>query len=235
MMRAKKKLTKEKKTYEELKAQRCVQHTVRSTGTHLPGNRYSASQCNMFDKLLWLECSYIAKAVWLSMCSFHVNRLQSLELQEKVEALLRKNPPPSSEERQVHHVMSCHNMPQQAYQPYQLIRHSVEAMVGSHEEVWTWANIFGDDRFAASARRSWRPWRSCKGGKLPTKTWRSVRIKNVPESSTCKSKDSKNTEKHRRFTTIKKPGKAFCMFLVLTKGFWIGNYDELCMRHCEPY
>ena len=94
-----------------------------------------ASQCNMFDRLLWLECRYIAKAVWLSMCSFHVNRLQSLELQEKVEALLRKNPPPSSEERQVHHVMSCHNMPQQAYQPYQSIRHSVEAMVRSQLEV----------------------------------------------------------------------------------------------------
>ena len=37
MMRAKKKLTEEKKAYEELKAQRCVQHTVRSTGTHVAG------------------------------------------------------------------------------------------------------------------------------------------------------------------------------------------------------
>ena len=37
MMRAKKKLTKENKTYEELKAQRCVQHTVRSTCTNVAG------------------------------------------------------------------------------------------------------------------------------------------------------------------------------------------------------
>ena len=37
MMRAKKKLTEEKKTYEELKAQKCVQHTVRSTGTTVAG------------------------------------------------------------------------------------------------------------------------------------------------------------------------------------------------------
>ena len=53
------------------------------------------------------------------MFSFHVNRLQTSELQEKVEALLKKNPPPSSEERQVHHVMLCHattSMPQ-LYQP----------------------------------------------------------------------------------------------------------------------
>ena len=61
MMRAKKKLTEEKKAYEELKAQRCVQHTVRSTGTYVAGEysrlflhryRYSASQCNVFVKLL---------------------------------------------------------------------------------------------------------------------------------------------------------------------------------------
>ena len=38
MMRAKKKLTEEKKTYEKLKAQKCVQHTVRSTGTNVAGD-----------------------------------------------------------------------------------------------------------------------------------------------------------------------------------------------------
>ena len=65
-------------------------------------------QCNMFYKLLWLECRYIAKAVWLGMFSFHMNRDCRIgELQEKVEALLKKNPSPSSEERQVHQVMSC--------------------------------------------------------------------------------------------------------------------------------
>ena len=38
MMRAKKKLTEEKKTYDEFKARRCVQHTVRSTGANVAGD-----------------------------------------------------------------------------------------------------------------------------------------------------------------------------------------------------
>ena len=47
------------------------------------------------------------------------NRLHTLELQEKVEALLKKNPSAGSEEHQVHHKMRCHattSMPQ-PYRP----------------------------------------------------------------------------------------------------------------------
>ena len=43
----------------------------------------------------------------LGLFSFHVKTAEFGELQEKVEALLKKNPSPSSEERQVHQVMSC--------------------------------------------------------------------------------------------------------------------------------
>ena len=55
-----------------------------------------------------------------------------LELQEKLEARLLKNPSPGSEEHQAHHVLQCHATTRSTskYQPYQSIRHSVEAMGG---------------------------------------------------------------------------------------------------------
>ena len=48
------------------------------------------------------------KSVVTRPVSFHVDRLQTSELQEKVEALLKKYPSPGSEEHQVHHKMQCH-------------------------------------------------------------------------------------------------------------------------------
>ena len=72
-------------------------------------------------------------------------RLHSLELQEKVEALLLKNPSPGSEEHQVHHIMQCHA---KHATTISAIRHCVETIAGlSIRGVNLGRMSFGDDGF----------------------------------------------------------------------------------------
>ena len=56
------------------------------------------------------------------------------------------------------------------------------------------------------------------------KTWRSVRSENVPDLPHANLRLLKNTEKHRRFATIKKPFWCFLHVLGFNQGgFWIRN------------
>ena len=134
-MRAKKKLAEKKKTYEESKAhsRRCIyptysnMHIVRSKGINVAGQ---------------VHCQRRVTRHVFSPCEL---RLHSLELQEKVEALLLKNPLPGSEEHQVHHIMQCHA---KHATTIPAIRHCVETIGGlSIRGVNLGRMSFGDDGF----------------------------------------------------------------------------------------
>ena len=166
MMRAKKKLTEEKKTYEELKAQKCLQHThCQSKGT-----TFAWKYSGYFFR--YMDIAHHSATCSSNCCDMHRMQIhgksrvtrpvlfpcesrQSLAFQEKVKARL-KNPSPSSEERQVHHVMSCHattsiNKP---YQPSDTVwRQEVVRQL----EVWNGVKL---------REYLWRWWILCYGQEI---------------------------------------------------------------------
>ena len=91
---------------------------------------YSASQSNMFVKLLWLECRYMAKAVWLDLFSSNVNTTAEFGIAGEgkssfVERSIAKFRRTSGASR---HVVSCHN---KHATTISAIRRSVEARGGT--------------------------------------------------------------------------------------------------------
>ena len=83
-------------------------HIVRSKGMNVAANNSYSEQRVRQIVLTRMQVGTLQKACDQACFSPYESRLQSLELQEKVEALLLKNPSPGSEEHQVHHVLQCH-------------------------------------------------------------------------------------------------------------------------------
>ena len=131
MMRAKKKLTEEKKTYEKLKAQKCVQHTVRSTGTNVAGDyidiAHHSATCstNCYDYnagALQKPCDLACSLSCESTADFGIAGEGRSSIEEKSIARFRRTSGAS------HHAMSCHN---KHATTISAIRHSVEARGGT--------------------------------------------------------------------------------------------------------
>ena len=133
--------------------------------------RYSASQCNMCVKLLWLECRYTVHCK--SLVTGHL--LIPCESRQSLGNCRRRQK------------LVCWKIHRQVPKNVRCIKPPIPATtsINKHISHQTCGYVFLGNRCEpglnilkkfSTARRSCWSWRSWRGGRLPMKIWRSFRI-----------------------------------------------------------